>query len=77
MTTAVDETQMRRDERGRVVAADGYPVAGLATIAEAVTVSGLSRSHIYALLSRGELESRRFGRSLRITWASLRTAFID
>lgn len=78
MTTTMDETQvLRRDEQGRVVADDGYPVVGLATIAEAVTISGLSRSHIYSLLSRGELVAKRFGRSRRITWASLRAAFLE
>ena len=78
MTTTMDDTyDLRRDEHGRVIAADGYPVAGLATIAEAVTISQLSRSHIYSLIARGELEVRRFGRSRRITWASLRTAFLE
>jgi len=78
MTTAeVDEPQaLRRDEQGRVIADDGHPVSGLATIAEAVMVSRLSRSHIYSMINRGELEARRFGRSCRITWASIRAAFL-
>lgn len=67
---------VRRDERGRIVAEDGYPVAGLATTAEAVALSGLSRSQIYAMLRRGELHGRRFGRVLRISWHSLRAAFL-
>lgn len=67
---------LRRDERGRIVGDDGYPLAGLATTAEAVAVSGLSRSQIYAMFARGELDGRRFGRVIRITWASLRAAFL-
>ena len=70
-------TEIQRDEKGRVIAADGYPTAGLATIQEAIALSGLSRSKVYHMLSMGELESRRFGKSRRITWASLRAAFID
>lgn len=70
-------TEIQRDERGRVVAADGYPTAGLATISEAMAVSGLSRSKIYDMVSREQLESRRFGKSRRITWASLRAAFLS
>lgn len=79
MSTATIEsdTDLRRDDRGRMVASDGYPLAGLATIEEATAVSGLSRSHIYSLIRRGELEAKRFGRSCRITWASLRQAFLS
>ena len=77
MTTGtVGTVEVRRDERGRIVGEDGYPLAGLATTAEAVAISGLSRSHIYALIARGQLEVRRYGRSHRITWQSLRQAFL-
>ena len=70
-----DDT-MRRDEFGRPIADDGYPIAGMATIPEAVSVSGLSRSQIYNMLNRHDLEAVRFGRSRRITWQSLREKFL-
>jgi predicted DNA-binding transcriptional regulator AlpA len=69
--------EINRDERGRVLAADGYPTAGLASITEAVSVSGLSRSMIYLMINRGELETKRFGKSRRITWASIRQTFLS
>lgn len=78
MTTTTDETQaLRRDERGRAIAEDSYPIGGLATIAEAEVASGLSRSKLYQMIQRGELETRRFGRACRITWASIRTNFLQ
>ena len=70
-------TEIQRDEKGRVIAADGYPTAGLATIQEAIAVSGLSRSKIYDMVGRQQLESKRFGKSRRITWASLRSTFMS
>ena len=70
-------SDIQRDEKGRVIAADGYPTTGLATISEAIAISGLSRSKIYDMLTRGQLESRQFGKSRRITWASMRAAFMS
>ena len=70
-------TEIQRDEKGRVVAADGWPTTGLATISEAVVISGLSRSKVYDMIAREQLESRRFGKSRRITWASLRSVFMS
>ena len=70
-TTEVAE--LRRDERGRVIAADGLPVSGLATITEAVAVSSLSRSQLYQMAKDGTLEVRRFGkRAVRIPWDEVR-----
>ncbi len=69
-------TEIQRDEKGRVIAADGWPTTGLATISEAIAISGLSRSKIYDMIARQQLESRRFGKSRRITWGSLRAAFM-
>ena len=69
-------TENQRDERGRVIANDGYPTTGLATISEAVALSGLSRSKIYDMVGRGQLETRQFGKSRRILWTSLRAAFM-
>jgi excisionase family DNA binding protein len=66
-----------RDERGRPCAADGWPISGLATVQEVVSVSGLAASTVYQMLSSGELESRQFGRSRRIPWAAVRTMFLD
>ena len=79
MTTATidSDTDLRRDDRGRMVASDGYPLAGLATIDETTAVSSLSRSHIYSMIRRGDLEAKRFGRSCRITWVSIRAAFLE
>ena len=70
-------TEIQRDEKGRVVAADGWPTTGLATISEAIAISGLSRSKVYDMIAREQLESRRFGKSRRITWASLRSVFMS
>ena len=72
----MDEHAMKRDEYGRPIADDGYPIAGLGTINEAVAVSRLSRSQIYNMINRHELEAVRFGRSRRITWQSLRETFL-
>jgi excisionase family DNA binding protein len=69
-----DMKEIRRDEKGRPIAEDGYPTAGLATIEEAAMASSLSREMMYKLASAGQLECRRFGRSLRIPWAALRDA---
>jgi len=65
-----------RDERGRVLAKDGYPTAGMGSITEVVAISGLSRSMIYLMINRGELETKRFGKARRVTWASIRSAFL-
>lgn len=72
----MSEDTMRRDEFGRPIADDGYPIAGLGTISEAVSVSRLSRSQIYNMINRHELEAVRFGRSRRITWQSIREKFL-
>jgi excisionase family DNA binding protein len=68
----VDETNLRRDEKGRPIAADGYPLTGLASVAEVVAATGLSRSQIYAMIQRGDLATKRFGRSVRVPWHLLR-----
>ena len=69
--------ELRRDDLGRMVAADGYPLAGLAFIDDATAIGAMSRSHIYSMVRNGELEAKRFGRSCRITWASIRQAFLS
>ena len=71
------ETEIQRDEKGRVLAPDGYPTAGCATINEGIAVSGLSRSKLYNMIDAGELETKRFGKSRRITWASIRQMFLS
>ncbi len=75
METPVDD-DIRRDEKGRPLAADGYPVSGLATVVDAMAVSSLGRTHIYDLMTRGKLPSVRFGRSRRIPWPALREVFL-
>ena len=71
------ETDIQRDEKGRVIAPDGWPVSGCATITEAIAVSSLSRSKLYNMIDAGELETKRFGKSRRITWASIRQTFLS
>lgn len=73
----MEDGAIRRDEKGRVIASDGWPLSGLATVDEAVAVSGLSHSTIYNMLTRGDLESQRFGRSRRIPWRVIRENFLD
>ena len=68
----VEEVNLRRDEKGRPIAADGYPLTGLASVAEVVAATGLSRSQIYAMIQRGDLATKRFGRSVRVPWQLLR-----
>jgi excisionase family DNA binding protein len=74
---AMSDGTIKRDEFGRPIADDGYPIAGLGTINEAVAVSRLSRSQIYNMIARHELEAVRFGRSRRITWQSIREKFLS
>ena len=62
------------DDRGRPVAADGYPIAGPAKISEAVAVSTLSRSAVYGMLDSA-LPTKKFGRSRRVDWADIRRVF--
>jgi excisionase family DNA binding protein len=47
------------------------------TIQDAVKRSGLSRSHIYEALKRGELDARKAGRRTLITFASLEAYMAD
>jgi len=63
---------MQKDNAGRPVAADGWPVAGLAKVDEARLFLALSRSKLYELLRSGALASQTFGKSRRIRWAELR-----
>lgn len=72
MTTAELANFAATDALGRPVASDGYPISGLATVDEAATALSLSRSQIYAMIHRGELACRRFGRACRIPWATVR-----
>ena len=66
-----------RDESGRLLAADGWPLGGLATVTEVVQASGLSRSKIYDMITVGDLQMRRFGRSVRIPWSEVRAVFLE
>jgi excisionase family DNA binding protein len=45
---------------------------GLAKIGEAAAWLGMAKPSVYALVSRGEIPAKRFGRSVRIPWAWLR-----
>lgn len=71
------ETEIQRDEKGRALAPDGWPISGCATINEVVAVSSLSRSKLYNMIEAGELETKRFGKSRRVTWASIRQTFLS
>jgi len=66
---------IKRDERGRPIAEDGYPLGGNATIAETAAASGLSASKIYLMINRGELRAQRHGRSVRVPWQAVREQF--
>lgn len=66
-----------RDEKGRPLADDGWPVSGLATVAEVCAASSISRSQVYAMLQAGKLPSRQFGRSRRIPWSIVREVFLQ
>ena len=75
MSTA--ESTICKDEKGRPIAEDGYPISGLATAAEVAAVSSLARSTVYLMMSTGELESRPFGRSRRVPWSAVRRMFLE
>jgi hypothetical protein len=70
------EADFRRDDKGRPIAADGWPISGMACIPEVVAASGLGRSKVYSMLDR-EIPPRRFGRSLRVEWAVVRRLFLE
>jgi len=70
------EAEIQRDEKGRILHPDGWPLSGCATIAEAMAVSSLSRSKIYLMITQHDLEAKKFGKARRITWQSLRKAFL-
>jgi excisionase family DNA binding protein len=72
MLISTDELRTARDDKGRPVGTDGYPISGLATADEAAVALGISRSQIYSMMNTGELPSRRFGRARRIPWAIIR-----
>jgi len=61
----------------RPVAADGWPLSGLASIHELIAVSGLSRSKIYDLIRAGELRTKVFGRARRVPWSEVRRVFLS
>lgn len=64
------------DEQGRPIAADGYPVSGLAKISDLVAVTGVSRSKIYQYMTDGTIPSVSFGRSRRVQWPVIRRMFL-
>ncbi|HIE99924.1 MAG TPA: AlpA family phage regulatory protein [Planctomycetes bacterium] len=68
--------QFVRDDKGRPIAEDGWPISGLACIDEVIAVSGLSRSKVYQQMAKGDIPSRRFGRSRRVEWAVVRRLFL-
>ena len=70
-------TELKRDESGRLLADDGYPLGGLATVNEVVAVSGLARSTVYQMISTGDLPVKRFGRAVRVRWSDTRAIFLD
>lgn len=65
-----------RDEKGRPIAADGYPTGGLARAREVAAFAGLAMSTIYAMIASGELPSKPFGRSRRVPWSVVRANFL-
>lgn len=65
-----------KDEKGRPIADDGYPVSGLATINELAAIVSLSRSKIYQKINDGSIPSVTFGRSRRVQWPVVRKLFL-
>lgn len=72
----MEHMTMKRDERGRLIAEDGLPAGGLATVADCVAVSKLCRSKIYDMIQSGELPAKRFGRCVRVSWEDVRRVFL-
>ena len=70
------QDQYRRDDLGRPIADDGYPLSGMAKIQEIVALSGLSRSTVYGMLDV-ELPTQYFGRCRRVPWPNVRRVFLD
>lgn len=70
-----EATAIRRDEKGRPVAEDGYPRGGMAKADEIASFGDIGLSTAYALIASGELPSQAFGRSRRVPWASVRQFF--
>ena len=64
-----------RDQSGRLLAHDGWPVGGLASVKDVCHASSLSRSKIYAMIESGELPVLRFGRAVRVPWRVVREVF--
>ena len=69
--------QLTRDESGRLLGPDGWPVGGLASVHEITTATGLSRSAVYKMISDRKLPVKRFGRSVRVSWQVVRSVFFD
>jgi len=69
--------ELTRDESGRLLAADGYPVGGLATVKEVVAATKLSKSAVYQMIGDAELPVKRFGKSVRVPWATVRSVFLE
>lgn len=67
----------RRDEHGRPIAEDGWPISGNAKVSEAAVAGALSESKVYLMISRGELPTQRFGRSVRIPWSVVRERLLN
>lgn len=76
MQTA-EQNEQKRDESGRLLADDGYPVAGNAKVTEAAAVGSVSVGMIYKMINDGDLEARRFGRAVRISWPEVRRVFLE
>ena len=68
----IESTTVLRDEVGRPIAPDGYPISGLATVTEVVVASGLCPSTVYNMIKTDKLKSQKFGRSVRVPWQVLR-----
>jgi len=64
---------LTRDESGRLLGDDGLPLGGLASVAEVVSTTGLSRSKVYQMIKDGTLPVKTFGRSVRVPWSVVRS----
>ncbi|HIE96900.1 MAG TPA: DNA-binding protein [Fuerstia sp.] len=67
------EVTLPTDSQGRVLNADGMPAGGLASVTDVVRVTQFSKAYVYKLIADGDLESKRFGRSVRVPWSVVRS----
>lgn len=76
MSKTNDSRNFRRDDHGRPIADDGYPLTGNARVCEVAMAAGIAQSSVYLMIARGELPTQRFGRAIRVPWSVVRERFL-